>query len=143
MLLSRIISPVTSQREQPTWQKGDLLLTYIAEAQSQDGGSPDRMKNRYHLIYRGVQTLHEKTRSVAPPPICYRPPAPSGRLTTSRTIAAHPPVAGYHGLTTFNLRGWTDAGLIQAARTRRGAGRLSTVFLDPAHWQAAEKMIRA
>jgi len=44
-----------------TRREGDLLLAYIVESQSQEGGSLDWMKNRYHLLYRCTQVLHEQT----------------------------------------------------------------------------------
>jgi len=43
-----------------TRQEGDLLLAYIAETQSQEGGTPDWVKNKYHLLYRCTQVLHEQ-----------------------------------------------------------------------------------
>jgi len=42
-------------------QEGDLLLAYIAETQSQEGGTPEWMKNRYHLLYRCTQVIHKQT----------------------------------------------------------------------------------
>lgn len=48
----RVVSGALSQQE------GDLLLDYIVETQSQEGGTPEWMKNKYHLLYRCTQILH-------------------------------------------------------------------------------------
>jgi len=42
-------------------QEGNTLLAYLAERQSREGGSPEWMKNRYHLLFRCIQVLHKET----------------------------------------------------------------------------------
>jgi len=59
LIKSHISDSVAKGSLSPT--EGDLLLAYIVEIQSQEGGSPEWMKNKYHLLYRCIQTLHEQT----------------------------------------------------------------------------------